>query len=86
MLVDGARANDAAAGQRQLHLVKPPEQSAKQIIGGAHTADRFAERFGGCERAGVDAHAVPIGIIDTNAQLLQDFLEALDVLNMRQVL
>ena len=86
MLVDGARTDHAAARQGKLHLMKAPKQRAKQIIGSAHAADRFAQRFGVGERTRVDAHAIPVRIIDGNAQLLQDFLEALDVLNMRQIL
>ncbi|MPN18021.1 hypothetical protein SDC9_165379 [bioreactor metagenome] len=86
MLIDRARADNAAAGRGELHLVEPSQQRAEQIVGRAHAADRLAERFGVRKRARVDAHAIPVRIIDGNAQLLQDFLEALDVLNVRQVL
>lgn len=32
VLVDGARADDATAGQSKLNLVEAPEQSAEQIV------------------------------------------------------
>ncbi|MPM61249.1 hypothetical protein SDC9_108107 [bioreactor metagenome] len=86
MLVDGTRADDAAAGQGDFRLTVTRKQRAQQIVRSAHAADRLAERFGGGQRTRIDAHAVAFGIADGNAELLKDFLEALDVLNMRQVL
>ena len=83
MLIDGARADDAAARQRQLHLAVAAEHGAKQVIGGAHAADGRAEHLCGFERTRVDAHAVAIGKVHRYANAREDALEALYIVDMR---
>ena len=56
VLVDRARADGAAAGQRHRGLAEARQQRAQHQHRGAHGLHQLVRRFGLIERAGVDAH------------------------------
>ena len=72
VLVDGTVGEGAAAGQRHMGLAEPAQQSAHQIVAGAHLPDQILVGLGALDGAGVDLHHMGLGHVDIGAHSLQN--------------
>ena len=86
VLVDGTRADIAAAGIAHFRLAAAPEQCAHQVIAGPHLLRILEGDGAGSDAARVDGHAVMLSVkLHLRAQMRKDALEHPYILNIRQV-
>ena len=72
VLVDGARAQVAAARHRHLAGAEPPQQRAQEIIACAHLAGKFVGDLGADDVGGIDLVCTAADHADAGPQLAED--------------
>ena len=83
-LVDGARADVAAARQRNLRPVEQPQQHRSQIIGSAHLARQLVGRVVFVHGAGIHPEGV-VSEIHARAQPLEHLDDDMNVVDIRDI-
>ena len=85
MLVDGARADVAAAGKGDLGVVVFAKERAQQVVTRADMADVLVIDAGLADVGAVDPVAVAIFAFDADADLFHGVAESMDIADVRDV-